>query len=99
MTLSWKVGDRSGATAIELMDDLRSRLANPVQLTTDGHKAYQEAVEGTFGYAQLIKLYGDTSQAEARRYSPPSCIGARKRAATGRRGEPMSRPAMSSDTT
>ena len=88
MILSWEVGDRSGATAIELMDDLRFRLANRVQLTTDGHKAYLEAVEGAFGddvdYAQLIKLYGDTSQSEARRYSPPSCIGARKIAVTGR---------------
>ncbi len=44
-----KVGDRSGATAIEFMDDLRARLANRVQLTTDGHKAYLDAVEGAFG--------------------------------------------------
>ena len=49
MILSYEVGDRSGATAIEFMDDLRSRLANRVQLTTDGHKAYLEAVEGAFG--------------------------------------------------
>lgn len=88
MILSWEVGDRSGATAIELMDDLRSRLANRVQLTTDGHKAYLEAVEGAFGddvdYAQLIKLYGDVSQSEARRYSPASCLGTRKIAVTGR---------------
>ena len=46
---SWRVGDRSGATAIEFMDDLRPRLANRVQLTSDGHKAYLEAVEGAFG--------------------------------------------------
>ena len=88
MILSYQVGDRSGATAIEFMDDLRSRLANRVQLTTDGHKAYLEAVEGAFGgdvdYAQLIKLYGDTSQTEARRYSPAACVGARKRPITGR---------------
>ncbi len=45
MILSYEVGDRSGSTAIEFMDDLRSRLANRVQLTTDGHKAYLEAVE------------------------------------------------------
>ena len=49
MILSYEVGDRSGATAIEFMDDLRSRLVNRVQLTTDGHKAYLEAVEGAFG--------------------------------------------------
>ena len=58
--LSYEVGDRSGATAIEFMDDLRGRLANRVQLTTDGHKAYLEAVEGAFGgdvdYAPPIKI-------------------------------------------
>ena len=48
MILSYEVGDRSGETAIEFMDDLRSRLANRVQLTTDGHKAYLEAIEGAF---------------------------------------------------
>ena len=46
---SWRVGDRSGETAIEFMDDLRPRLANRVQLTSDGHKSYLEAVEGAFG--------------------------------------------------
>ena len=73
MILSYEVGDRSGQTAIEFMDDLRSRLANRVQLTTDGHKAYLEAVEGAFGddvdFAQLIKLYGDAPERE-KRYSP-----------------------------
>ena len=58
------MGGRDGEYAISFMDDLRSRLANRVQLTTDGHKAYLEAVEGAFGadvdYAQLIKLYGET---------------------------------------
>ena len=86
--LSYEVGDRSGATAIEFMDDLRARLANRVQLTTDGHKAYLEAVEGAFGdgmdYAQLIKLYGDAAQTEARRYSPPACVGARESRVTGK---------------
>ena len=87
MILSYEVGDRSSATAIEFMDDLRDRLADRVQLTTDGHKAYLEAVEGAFGgdvdYAQIIKLYGDLPKTEAR-YSPPACIGARKRAVTGK---------------
>ena len=87
MILSYEVGDRSGATAIEFMDDLRSRLANRVQLTTDGHKAYLEAVEGAFGgdvdYAQLIKIYGDAPKTEAR-YSPAPCIGARKRTIEGK---------------
>ena len=87
LILSWEVGDRTSATAIEFMDDLRSRLANRVQLTTDGHKAYLEAVEGAFGadvdYAQLIKLYGDVPEAQ-RRYSPAECVGTRKRRVNGR---------------
>ncbi len=78
---SYFVGDRSGQSAIAMMDDLRSRLATRVQLTTDGHKAYLEAVEGAFGgdvdYAQLVKLYGPTITAPGR-YSPAECVGARK---------------------
>ena len=84
---SWRVGDRTSLTAIEFMDDLRPRLANRVQLTSDGHKAYLEAVEGAFGgdvdYAQLVKIYGDTSDGE-KRYSSPVCVGARKRRVEGR---------------
>ena len=87
MILSYEVGDRSGETAIEFMDDLRARLANRVQLTTDGHKAYLEAVEGAFGddvdFAQLVKLYGDTPEGQ-RRYSPATCVGTRKRRVTGK---------------
>ena len=89
MILSFEVGDRSGATAIEFMDDLRARLANRVQLTTDGHKAYLEAVEGAFGgdvdYAMLIKLYGEASGAKGheRKYSPAECTGARKELISG----------------
>lgn len=86
MILYYEVGDRSGQTAIEFMDDLRSRLANRVQLTTDGHKAYLEAVEGAFGadvdFAQLVKLYGDSPEAE-KRYSPAQCVGTKKRRVTG----------------
>ena len=79
----WRVGDRSGATAIDLMDDLRARLANRVQLTTDGHKAYLDAVEGAFGgdvdYAMLIKLYGGSAgKGSDTRYSPGECTGIRK---------------------
>ncbi len=87
LIVSWLVGGRDGEYAIAFMDDLRSRLANRVQLTTNGHKAYLEAVEGAFGgdvdYAQLVKLYGDAPQTEAR-YSPRACIGARKRAIEGK---------------
>ena len=80
LIVSYEVGDRSGDTAIDLMDDLRGRLANRVQLTTDGHKAYLEAVEEAFGadvdYAMLVKLYGQPAGAEnERRYSPAECIG------------------------
>ena len=81
----WRIGDRSGATAKDLMDDLRSRLANKIQLTTDGLKAYLEAVEGGFGsnvdYAQLVKLYGKPPSEKGgidTRYSPPVCTGVRK---------------------
>ncbi|QDX24823.1 IS1 family transposase [Sphingomonas suaedae] len=81
LIVSYYVGDRSSGAAIELMDDLRDRLANRVQLTTDGHRAYLEAVEGAFGgdvdYAQLVKLYGPTVSAPGR-YSPAECIGAKK---------------------
>ncbi len=78
---SWFVGGRDSDAAIIFMDDLKSRLANRVQLTSDGHKAYLEAVEGAFGadvdYAQLVKLYGESPDAE-KRYSPAVCIGAHK---------------------
>jgi IS1 family transposase len=78
---SWFVGGRDSDSAIIFVDDLASRLANRVQLTSDGHKAYLEAVEGAFGadidYAQLVKLYGAPSEGE-KRYSPAECIGARK---------------------
>ena len=86
MILSYEIGDRSGATAMEFMDDLRRRVANRVQLTTDGHRAYLEAVEGAFGgdvdYAQLVKLYGEAPEKE-KRYSPATCIGTRKRRVEG----------------
>ena len=64
------------------MDDLRSRLANRVQLTSDGHRAYLEAVEGAFGadidYAMLVKIYGAAPESMKGRYSPAECIGAEK---------------------
>ncbi len=63
------------------MPDLAGRLANRMQLTTDGHKAYLEAVEGAFGadidYAMLVKIYGESSNAGSeRKYSPNVCLGA-----------------------
>lgn len=87
MIVSWLVGGRDGAYAMEFMDDLAKRLANRVQLTTDGHRAYLEAVEGAFGddvdYAQLVKLYGAAPESAKGRYSPAECIGARKERVTG----------------
>jgi IS1 family transposase len=87
LIVSYFVGDRSGQSAIALMDDLRSRLRNRVQLTTDGHRAYLEAVEGAFGgdvdYAQLVKLYGEVPGAAKGRYSPAECIGSRKEPVEG----------------
>jgi len=81
LIVSYLVGDRSGQAAIELMDDLRARLSNRVQLSTDGHRAYLEAVEGAFGgdvdYAQVIKMYGPTPS-PAGRYSPAECTGIKK---------------------
>lgn len=86
LIVSYLIGGRDADYAIEFMDDLRSRLANRVQLTTDGHRAYLEAVEGAFGgdvdYAQLVKIYGQAPEGQ-RRYSPPECVGARKRQVEG----------------
>ena len=79
---NWVVGGRDAEYAMMLMDDLRGRLANRVQLTTDGHKAYLEAVEGAFGgdidYAQLVKIYGEAPEAMKGKYSPAECCGIRK---------------------
>ncbi|MCE2493095.1 MAG: DDE-type integrase/transposase/recombinase [Alphaproteobacteria bacterium] len=86
LIVSWLVGGRDSEYAIAFMDDLQSRLANRVQLTTDGHSAYLEAVEDAFGgdvdYAQLVKLYGEAPVTEAR-YSPAPCTGTRKRRVEG----------------
>ena len=83
LIVSYLVGGRDSEYAAEFMDDLAGRLANRVQLTTDGHKAYLEAVEGAFGadvdYAMLVKLYGEPiGKSAERRYSPGECCGTRK---------------------
>jgi IS1 family transposase len=79
---SWFVGGRDSECAMWFMDDLAKRLLNRVQLTSDGHKAYLEAVEGAFGgnidYAMLVKLYGAAPESAKGRYSPADCVGARK---------------------
>lgn len=82
LIVSYFVGGRDGECAMVFMDDLRSRLANRVQLTSDGHKAYLEAVEGAFGadvdYAQLVKIYGAAPDSGKGRYSPAECTGIKK---------------------
>jgi IS1 family transposase len=87
LVVSYTLGNRGSQTAKAFMDDLASRLANRVQLTTDGHRAYLEAVENAFGsdidYAMLVKLYGNDSEPE-KRYSPAECIGCREIEVTGR---------------
>ena len=87
---TWMVGPRDGQAAITFIDDLASRLANRVQLTSDGFHPYLRAVEGAFGceidYAMLVKLYGSTPEGEVR-YSPAVCSGARK---TSARRQPRS---------
>lgn len=86
LIVSWLIGNRDGDTAAVFIQDVKARLANRVQLTTDGLKAYLQAVETAFGadidYAMLIKLYGQSDDPE-RRYSPAECIGIEKRPVMG----------------
>ncbi len=86
LIVSWLVGRRDGFCACEFLSDLRSRLADRVQLTSDAFRSYFGAVQSTFGgdvdYAQLVKLYGPSPEGE-RRYSPPTCVGARKNQVVG----------------
>lgn len=82
---SFMVGNRDSQTAKLFIDDLASRLANRVQLTTDGHKVYLEAVESAFGgeidYAMLVKIY--ESIQEETRYSPAKCNGSERKKISG----------------
>jgi IS1 family transposase len=78
---SWYIGRRDIVCATDFMKDLAGRLKNRVQLTTDGHKMYLEAVEDAFGseidFSQLIKIYGSSEESQ-KRYSPAQCIGTEK---------------------
>ena len=82
MIVSYFIGGRDGECAMWFIDDLRTRLANRVQLTSDGLKAYLEAVEGAFGgdidYAILHKVYGNSPDSAKGKYSPAECIGTQK---------------------
>ncbi len=87
LIVSWYVGLRNAEHAKIFMNDLAERLSNKIQLTTDGHSAYLEAVDEAFGckidYAMLVKLYGREKGQEGR-YSPPNCIGARRKSLIGK---------------
>jgi len=80
------LGSRNASDAYVFMSDLAGRLNSRVQMTSDGHRPYLEAVEAAFGteidYAMLVKLYGSDPEGE-RRYSPPVCLGARPTVITG----------------
>jgi IS1 family transposase len=83
---SWIVGPRDGVTARIFVNDLAGRLANRIQLTSDGLSVYLAAVERAFSghvdYAQLVKIYGETSESQ-KRYSPAECVGCERKAVTG----------------
>ena len=83
---TWYIGNRDLECATAFMKDLAGRLANRVQLTTDGHGMYLDAVPRAFGreidYAQLIKVYGNNPESEIR-YSPPKCTGIRAKEVIG----------------
>lgn len=77
---TWMVGNRGARAALAHTDDLAPRLSNCVQITSDGHRAYLDAVDMSFGgkvnYTMLIKIFGETPNAGPdRKYSPPECIG------------------------
>jgi IS1 family transposase len=85
---AWYIGDRDSEAAMFFMDNLAKRLAHRVQLTSDGHNAYLNAVDGAFGldidYAMLQKIYGPSfEKGPHKHYSPPECIGAKKRKIVG----------------
>jgi len=84
----WFIDQRHASCAFHFLFGLEDRLANRVQLTTDGHRAYSHAVEDIFGteidYAMLQKVYGAAQGAPEMRYSPAICVGARKAVITGK---------------
>ncbi len=85
---SWLVGGRDASYAEKFISDLAGRLAHRVQLTSDGHKPYLEAIWNAFGndidYAMLVKLYNNPPSGNQTRYSPGVCCGARKDRITGK---------------
>jgi IS1 family transposase len=88
LIVGWLVGDRDADAANAFMQDVAGRLANRVQLTTNAHRPYLDAVEDAFGanidYSVLVKLYGTAPESASGRYSPAECIGIRKTQVEGR---------------
>lgn len=91
LIVSWLVGGRDAESGYHFLRDVESRLANRVQLSTDGHGAYLVAVPAAFGskvdYAQIVKIYGSGSKEDQRRYSPAQCLGIEKHRIIGRPDE------------
>jgi IS1 family transposase len=81
LAISWMVGRRDAGHASDFLRDVAARLSTRVQLTTDGHKMYLDAVPDAFGedidFAQLVKVYGDSSEGQ-KRYSPAQCLGTKR---------------------
>src|ERR1035441_7548474 len=85
---AFRVGDRDAATANAFLADVAGRMSNRVQISTDGLRAYEEAIERSFGgfadYGQIIKNYGPTTVGDHRRYSQPEFVSAEKKIISGR---------------
>jgi IS1 family transposase len=81
LAISWLAGRRDAGYAADFLQDVASRLSNRVQLTSDGHKMYLDAVPDAFGeavdFAQLVKVFGDNPEAQ-KRYSPAQCLGTKR---------------------
>jgi len=82
LIVSYVVGERDAETAMAFMDDLRTRIEERPQISTDGLRAYREAVWEAFGgdadFAQIIKQFGKDGDADERKYSPAKCTGMEK---------------------
>lgn len=86
LVISWLVGRRDAGCAAEFLQDIAGRLSNRIQLTSDGHKMYLDAVEEAFGgdvdFAQLVKIYGNSPEGQ-QRYSPAQWLGSKREYISG----------------
>lgn len=87
LCVGYLAGGRDATWAMDFMEDCAHRMYGRVQVTTDAHRAYLEAVEDAFGmnvdYAMLQKIYDASTDAEQRRYGPAQCIGADMKVISG----------------